>query len=134
LRDHTVFDLVRIAELALEIPGLRFPFDLTGGATRFQRRRCALRRATLALTERRLDAWLRSRPRLRGLGIEELALRLAHGQLRVSGWQRVGQWTVELTAKIALRPADAGRAALSLWELRAYGGPAMSGPALGLAL
>src|SRR5262245_51972922 len=85
LRGQPFFDVIAIEELELEIPGLRFPFDLTGGPSRFRRKRCRMRGATLVVTERRLDAWLRARPGLAELGVEELGARVVAGGLRLAG-------------------------------------------------
>jgi len=56
---------VTVAELALAIPGVRFPLDVSGGVSRFRHRRGRLQRLTLELDAASLARWLR--PRLRGV-------------------------------------------------------------------
>src|SRR2546426_311104 len=56
--ERVFFDLITLERLELEIPNLRFPFDVTGGAARFQHRRCRVREARLAIEEPRATAWL----------------------------------------------------------------------------
>src|SRR5690242_18267041 len=59
LEGRPVGDVARLEALELEIPNLSFPFDASGGAWRFQRRRCLLRRATLSADLARLEEALR---------------------------------------------------------------------------
>ena len=70
----------RLERLELEVPNLRFPFDLSGGVARFQNRRCRFREAKITVEEERLAAWLRGRG-LPGYGIEGLTLRIAEGKV-----------------------------------------------------
>src|SRR5438552_14071184 len=68
----------RVERLEMEVPNLRFPFDLSGGAARFQSRRCRFREAKITVEEGRLAAWLRGRG-LAGYGIERASLRIGGG-------------------------------------------------------
>ncbi len=56
---------LRVVELALGLPGVRFPVDLSGGVARFRHRRGALARVAVELGAADLAAW--AAPRLRGL-------------------------------------------------------------------
>jgi tetratricopeptide (TPR) repeat protein len=56
---------LRITELAIAYPGMRFPADVSGGVARFRHRRGELRRLGLELDSRSLARW--AAPRLRGL-------------------------------------------------------------------
>src|SRR5580692_2900408 len=56
---------LRVVELALGIPGVRFPVDLSGGVPRFRHRRGALSRVAVELGAAELAAW--AAPRLRGI-------------------------------------------------------------------
>jgi len=49
---------VRLDALQMEIPSIRFPFDLSGGSQRFRNRRCQLRQATLHITLPTIQTWL----------------------------------------------------------------------------
>src|SRR5262249_35386941 len=54
-----------VAELSLDLKGVRFPVDLSGGVTRFRHRRGTLTR--LAVEARTADAVAWAAPRLRGI-------------------------------------------------------------------
>jgi tetratricopeptide (TPR) repeat protein len=56
---------VTVAELAVAIPGVRFPLDVSGGVSRFRHRRGRLQRLTVELDAGSLARWLR--PRFRGV-------------------------------------------------------------------
>jgi hypothetical protein len=64
LRTPQRLEWVALEKLELEIPNLRFPFDVSGGPARFQTRRCNLSTATLVLEETALQSWMASRPQL----------------------------------------------------------------------
>ena len=62
LRTPQRLDWVGLEKLELEIPNLRFPFDVSGGPTRFQTRRCHLaRRAGPEKSRRCRPGWRRGR-------------------------------------------------------------------------
>lgn len=54
-----------LADLAVTLPGMRFPLDVSGGVSRFRHRRGALTRLTVELSAQALARW--AAPRLRGL-------------------------------------------------------------------
>jgi tetratricopeptide (TPR) repeat protein len=56
---------LQVVALALALPGLRFPIDLSGGVTRFRHRRGALHHLAIEASAVDLAAWVA--PRLRGL-------------------------------------------------------------------
>ncbi|HJZ86237.1 MAG TPA: hypothetical protein VKN99_13750, partial [Polyangia bacterium] len=134
LRARTFFDLVALDRLELEIPRLRFPFDVTGGATRFQHKRCLLRSAVLAIDDARAESWLRSRPRLHELGVAELIVRFADGMILVAGRVQAGERSAEFTARALVAPAGGRRIAVSITDVRFFGWVALAAPQLGLGL
>src|SRR3954466_12829458 len=56
---------LEVTELALSLPGVRFPVDLSGGVARFRHRRGALTRIVVEASTTDLIAW--AAPRLRGI-------------------------------------------------------------------
>jgi len=58
-------ECLAITELAIAIPKIRFPLDVSGGVSRFRNRRGQLRRLAVELTASSLQKWLA--PKLRGL-------------------------------------------------------------------
>src|SRR5437764_8789243 len=108
--EQPVSPVAAVQELALEIPDLRLPFDLAGGAGRFRNRRCRLVRAALATDLGRLDAAIAAPDRQRALeaaGIIELRLHIAAGALRLSGRAVIGGREAGFTARAVLRATAA---------------------------
>jgi tetratricopeptide (TPR) repeat protein len=56
---------LHVTDLAIDLPGVRFPVDLSGGVARFRHRRGALTRLSLEAATQDVLAW--AAPRLRGL-------------------------------------------------------------------
>jgi tetratricopeptide (TPR) repeat protein len=134
LRGKSFFDLLTLDRLELEIPHLRFPFDVTGGASRFQHKRCLVHLAQVALEERRAESWLRARPTLPAVGASRLALRFSDQLILVSGRLQAGDHQAPFTAKATLEPAHGEKALLSIREVRIFGFVPLAAPQLGLAL
>ena len=59
---------LRVAELSLSLPGIRFPVDLSGGVTRFRHRRGALSHVAVEAPAHALASWVA--PLLRGIFTE----------------------------------------------------------------
>lgn len=77
-----------VVELVVRLPNVRFPFDVTGGITKFRHRRGELDRMALELDARRVARW--AEPQLRGL--------IAAGPCTVSIVPRAFGATVTLVA------------------------------------
>jgi hypothetical protein len=107
-----------ITDFALQIPNVTFPFNVTGGAIRYQRQRLDF--AFLDLT---VDAEWIARKFAAVVGrlgeIEELQLGFRHGYLEGQGRIATGQRT-PFTFKIGF-DADGERLALIFYEVRLYG-------------
>jgi tetratricopeptide (TPR) repeat protein len=88
-----------VEELELELTGLSFPFDISGGVARFRNRRCLLRSAQLFLSPQRLRAWLADalahHPDY-GLGTIELSLGL--GSFSLASHVEVGNVNADVCA------------------------------------
>src|SRR4051812_10952095 len=91
----------RVDRLEMEVPNLRFPFDFSGGVSRFASRRCRLRELTLSLSGPEAAAFLRS-PRLRDFGIFEPQVAVVGGELHLDATARVGDREVGFTARARL--------------------------------
>src|SRR5215468_2935318 len=99
LRSPVRVALASLERLELEVPNLRFPFDLSGGPRRFQNRRCRFREARITLAEARLH-----------LAFEA----------------RVGDRAVPATARLRVEPATTGdgpvrRVRVVVADVRTYG-------------
>src|SRR5580704_2023697 len=58
----------------MEVPRIRFPFDLTGGADRFRDQRCVLRELELAIDANTIARWLSELVDLEGVSQGKLDL------------------------------------------------------------
>ncbi|MDB4941374.1 MAG: domain protein putative component of TonB system, partial [Labilithrix sp.] len=65
LAHPTTLACLSILELVVRLPSVKFPFDVSGGITRFRHKRGELERVSLELDARRFARW--AEPRLRGL-------------------------------------------------------------------
>lgn len=96
---------LQIGELALTLPGVRFPVDLSGGVSRFRHRRGAMQRLVVEATTANLMAW--AAPRLRGLlgeGTPDLVLAPIEGGVLVG--LRCGPAALAFDALIAPLEGD----------------------------
>ena len=123
----------RVDRLEMEVPNLRFPFDFSGGVTRFASRRCRLRELVLSLSGAEAAAFLRS-PRLEDFGIFDPQVAVAGGQLVLDATARVGEREVGFTARARLVPVPPRRARLAFHDLRVYGFLPVPAPMLVSAL
>src|SRR5262245_57839501 len=93
----------------MEIPNLRFPFDVSGGAARFQTRRCDLRGATLVVDEAQLQAWVESRPRLPRYGMLQPRVVVRENAILLTVRARVADREAPVVAEIELARAPDGQ-------------------------
>lgn len=84
LRDRALGGGLHLERLEMEIPNVRFPFDVSGGAERFRSQRCDLRTLVLKISNETLAKWLH-RPQLAEAGFRELELVHDEGSLFCSG-------------------------------------------------
>jgi tetratricopeptide (TPR) repeat protein len=109
LRERSVGPWLVIERLELDIPGVAFPIDMSGGSARFQRRRCRALRVRLAVDEDGLQSLLASRGQaLAAAGFEDLEAELADDGVVLTGHVRVGERRAELVATITPRAGRAG--------------------------
>jgi tetratricopeptide (TPR) repeat protein len=125
--------LAQLDRLELEVPQLRFPFDVTGGAARFQTRRCLLTAAELHVDESGLRSWLAERGHLQRFGVSRLECQLADGRILLHWRARVGEREAAATARLTLKP-DGGRIALRLEDVRTYAFLGAPGALCGMGL
>lgn len=110
---------LRIADLALQIPNVSFPFNVTGGAARYQKQRCLFGELELHLSPSRVreaeEQILKSAPEL-----ARLRLVLRSGFIEAEGALRAGgAEPVPFTCRVAFDGAGDGVAALC-FDVRLY--------------
>ena len=110
----------RVDKLELEIPNLRFPFDLSGGVARFKNLRLKLREMAVSFAADDLAGYLRS-ARLADYGLFGPQVEVDDGLVRIAARAVLGDRQAEFTATGALTMVQPGRARLSMFEVRVYG-------------
>ena len=110
----------RVEKLELEIPNLRFPFDLSGGVTRFKNHRLKLRELAVSFEAKDLKDFLRY-ARLADYGLFGPEVEIEDGLVRVGARAVLGDRQAEFTATGALTMVQPGCARLSMFDVRVYG-------------
>jgi tetratricopeptide (TPR) repeat protein len=110
----------RVERLELEIPNLRFPFDLSGGVTRFKNLRLRLRDMSVSFAAEDLVAFLRE-ARLADYGLFSPQIELDEGMVRIAARAVLGDRQAEFTTTGALTMVRPGCARLSMFDIRVYG-------------
>ena len=130
-RDLSAFG--RVDKLELEIPDLRFPFDLSGGVTRFKNHRLKLREMAVSFAADDLAGFLRE-ARLADYGLFGPEVEIDDGLVRIGARAVLGDREAEFTATGALTMVQPGCARLSMFDVRVYGFLPVPSPLLVTAL
>ncbi len=123
LRDRPLTEGIRLNRLEMEIPNVRFPFDVTGGAERFHSTRCLLRSLVLELSLDTLRGQL-ERHSVKDAGFSELEAVPENGALTVTGVYQAGNEAASRTlfsfaiAPVIMAPREL---ALLAFDERIYG-------------
>jgi tetratricopeptide (TPR) repeat protein len=112
--------LGRVDSLELEIPDLRFPFDLSGGVARFKNRRLRLRELALFVGSRELTGFLTRAP-LAEFGIFDPHVAIAGSRLTLTARVQLGGHECEITAAALVSPQPPRSAGLCVYDVRVYG-------------
>jgi hypothetical protein len=125
--------LGRVDRLALEVPGLRFPFDLSQGARAFSTRRCRLVEFGFSLAPLELEHAL-GRAALGRFGLADPAVTLLPQGLRLGLRVRVAGREAEVSTKIAVVAQPEGLWRITLHDARVHGFVPVPAPLLLAAL
>ena len=125
--------LGRVELLELEIPNLRFPFDVSRGVARFKNRRLRLRELALLVGTRELGAFLAKAP-LSDFGIFHPQITLEGTRLLLCARVALGGREAEITAVAALSPLPPRGVRLCVYDVRCYGFLPIPAPLVVLAL
>ncbi len=109
-----------VKSMALEVPNLAFPFDLSGGAEIFRSRRCMLRQLVLTLDNARLLELVQS-ANLGAHGLFDLRVAICDGFVELAGVFRVGEQSADFTCRAALMPSGPHTLQLVFYETRFFG-------------
>lgn len=112
--------LGHVDSLELEIPNLRFPFDLSGGVARFKNRRLHLRELALFVGSRDIGGFL-SRAPLADFGIFNPRVSIEGTRLTLCARVALGGREVEVTALAAIAPCAPRSVSLCIYGVRCYG-------------
>jgi tetratricopeptide (TPR) repeat protein len=125
--------LGHVDSLELEIPNLSFPFDLSGGITRFKNRRLRLRELALAVGGEEITSFLRRAP-LGDFGVFDPTVTVDGSRLTLCARVRLGGREAEVTAAGVLSPLPPRSANLCVYEVRCFGFLPIPAPLVVIAL
>ncbi len=125
--------LGRIDHLSMNVPDLRFPFDLSGGAGRFRHRRCVLSEATLSLGAEDIVQLLQNAA-LAAHGLDRPIVELGPDGFVLGARVRVGGHAAELTASGYVRVVGGDTLRLACYDLRLHGFVPLAAPQVVTAL
>jgi tetratricopeptide (TPR) repeat protein len=125
--------LGHVESLELEIPNVRFPFDMSGGVARFKNRRLHLRELSLFVSGKEI-AGLLARAAIGDFGILSPHVSIEGTRLTLSARMVIGGRDVEVTAVGALAPVAPRSASLCIYAVRAYGFVPIPAPLVVMAL
>ncbi len=120
----------RVVDLTMEVPDVRFPFDVGRGASQFSRRLCELARVEVAVSGELL-AEVGARLDLPGAGLGSLALALRPRFVEGAGRLEGG---VPFTFQAAIEPEGDQVLSIVVYEVRLYGLAALPAAALPMRL
>ncbi len=121
LREPLLLGPLAVEQLELEIPGLRFPVDISGGVRRFRHKRCNLRRAELRVDIEQLGCWLEAHTAGGGLSFSSLRPSISPGGLfELIGQAELGTRRTDLLFRGRIEPLLDGGLRVRLLELRFY--------------
>lgn len=126
-------NLGRVDRLELEIPNLRFPFDMSGGVARFKNRRLRLRELSLSVGAAEVTGFLARAP-LGDFGIFDPRVTIEGTRLTLCARVVLGDREVEMTALAALSTLPPRGASLCVYDVRAYGFLPLPAPLVVMAL
>ena len=120
LASQDVSGFGRVERLELEIPDLRFPFDLSGGVTRFKNHRLKLREMGVSFDSDDLAGFLRE-GRLADYGLFSPQVEIEDGLVRIGARAVLGGRQAGFTATGGLTIVQPGHARLCVFDVRVYG-------------
>ena len=106
--------------LSLEIPHLAFPFDVSGGAARFKKRRCALVALAMHVDAADLLACM-SQHEARALGFARLSAHIQEGVIMLAGRFCHADHAADFTCRIAPVVHSGRQVHLVFYDTRVYG-------------
>jgi tetratricopeptide (TPR) repeat protein len=125
--------LGRVDTLELDIPNLRFPFDLSGGVARFKNRRLRLRELALLVGGRELTGFLRRAP-LGSFGIFDPQVSVSGSRLTLTARVQIGGHESEMTVTALVSSLPPCAVGLCICDVRTYGFLPVPAPLLVTAL
>ena len=107
---------VSVRRFSMELPAVRFPFDVTGGADCFRDQRCVLRELELVVEASTLERWIPVALDLGPLGIEQISAAIRPNCIELYGeHSAAGPFTVKVGIE-----AEGSGLSLLFYELRLY--------------
>lgn len=121
LRDRVAPGGIRIESLELEVPDVRFPFDVAGGAEQFRHRRCRLRMLVASIEQAEVAHVLGGLLDPARYGLGDLRLDITEGQGVLSGTWKTGGARAPFTLRFVAEAGDQLEVRVHIHDLRVFG-------------
>ncbi len=121
LNKATLFEVLHIDNLEIEILDLTFPVEITRGAEAFRDTLCEVNDFQFSLFETKLNRFIRERIDYSSQGFEQVKIHFLKNQLMISGSYLAEKGPVNFTIKGFFSSLEEGGLRLSLYDFRTYG-------------
>ncbi|MBW1807824.1 MAG: tetratricopeptide repeat protein [Deltaproteobacteria bacterium] len=121
LLDRKLDQHLDIEQITLEVPGVRFPFDVAGGAEQFRHHRCRLRTLVISIEQAGLESILVGLLDPARYGFSEIKVGLDGGQGWLSGNFKVGNQAAPFTARFVVEPGPEQSIQVGFMDVRLFG-------------
>ncbi len=121
LSNREIEEGVVVDRIVLEVPGVRFPFDVRGGAEQFLHHRCRLRLLDISIRAEEMLAFLSRRLDPARYGFEAIQVSLKGDVGWLSGRFRVGNQSAPFTARFLFEAAGEQAVRIGFYDIRFFG-------------
>ncbi len=130
LREHKLAQNLLIENLSLEVPEVKFPFDVSGGAEQFRHHRCRLRTFVISIGQNDLVGLLSGLLDPARYGITNIDIVLEQGHGLLCGKWQVGKDSAPFTARFVAEAGSELSVRLGMMDVRILGPMSLPASAL----
>ncbi len=121
LADRKIEGGLVVNRIVLEVPGVRFPFDVRGGAEQFVHHRCRLRLLDISIRDDDMQVFLSRKLDPVRYGFEDIRVSLREDVGWLSGRFRVGSQQAPFTARFLVEATGEQAVRIGFYDIRFFG-------------
>ena len=106
LREPSRLGMVVVPRLDLDVPRLRFPFEMSADPRQFQSRYCDLAGLDVELDPAALAAWLERRPKMARFGLHAPTVRFGRSAIQLGLRLDVGEISIYAALRLLVGPGE----------------------------